>query len=487
MTMDEIKKNTNVISSEDGQNKCPKCGATDISVNSKTGKLRCNFCRFEFDSDIVEDKSPKDLEGIEIGAGASRIEADAQDQMTLKCQSCGAEVVIDTSSSTQAKCHWCRNTLSINNQIANGAVPDVILPFKVSKEDARSQIENFVGKRKFFAHPKFKQEFSTENINGVYLPYMIVDIKGHMDLAGEGQVTTRTYTVGSDDDKKTVHDVDVYKVARSFDIEIDDLTIESSSDKLDVSNNQKTNNIINAIMPFDTDKVVKYNSNYLKGYTSEKRDTNVEELEEICRLQGSDIARHSANSTLKKYDRGVRWDNEDFEISGQSWTAAYLPVWLYSYMQKKGDENILHYVAVNARTKETMGSVPINMGKLFLISAIIEFFGLIIAIMISMIPKNDSDYGWLFLLSGVIFFAVKYMRYRNAGARHTYESETKYEVKNSQASDKKIRSMRGVESSAMASANNNELKGSRVRLDKDKVLNKTMDIVDNIIDKTKED
>lgn len=27
----------------DGQNKCPKCGSTDISLNSKTGLLRCNF------------------------------------------------------------------------------------------------------------------------------------------------------------------------------------------------------------------------------------------------------------------------------------------------------------------------------------------------------------------------------------------------------------------------------------------------------------
>ena len=25
-----------------------KCGATDISLNVKTGKLRCNFCRHEF-------------------------------------------------------------------------------------------------------------------------------------------------------------------------------------------------------------------------------------------------------------------------------------------------------------------------------------------------------------------------------------------------------------------------------------------------------
>ena len=30
-----------------GQEKCPKCGSTDISMNKNTGKLRCNFCRHE--------------------------------------------------------------------------------------------------------------------------------------------------------------------------------------------------------------------------------------------------------------------------------------------------------------------------------------------------------------------------------------------------------------------------------------------------------
>lgn len=297
--MGESINKANTIAGNDGQNKCPKCGATDISVNPKTGKLRCNFCRFEFEPDLVENRKAQDLEGIEIGAGASKIEEDSQDIVTLKCQSCGAEVVIDTASSTQARCHWCRNTLSINNQIANGAVPDVILPFKVTKEEARDRIAGFVGRRKFFAHPRFRKEFTTENISGVYLPYMIVDMKAHVDLRGVGEETICEYTIGSDDNKKVVYDVDVYNVSRSFDIEIDDLTIESSSDKLDQSNRRKTNNIINSIMPFDTDNVVKYNSNYLRGYTSEKRDTNVEDLNDISRIQGSDIARYSANSSLK--------------------------------------------------------------------------------------------------------------------------------------------------------------------------------------------
>ena len=41
-------------SAKDGQNKCPKCGATDISLNESTGELRCNFCRYVFKPEILE-------------------------------------------------------------------------------------------------------------------------------------------------------------------------------------------------------------------------------------------------------------------------------------------------------------------------------------------------------------------------------------------------------------------------------------------------
>ena len=178
------------VGAKDGQNKCPKCGATDISLNVNTGKLRCNFCRHEFEPIKVEGLQTdiSKLEGQIIGSGAQDIVADTNDVVTFKCSSCGAEVVIDTASSTQARCHWCRNTLSINQQIPNGSVPDVVLPFQMKKDVAKKQIENFVGKRKFFAHPKFRQEFTTQNIMGVYFPYMVVDVNSHSRLVGQGSI-----------------------------------------------------------------------------------------------------------------------------------------------------------------------------------------------------------------------------------------------------------------------------------------------------------
>ena len=164
------------VGAKDGQNKCPKCGATDISLNVNNGHLRCNFCRYEFEQEKVEwlQEDISKLQGQVIASGASDIIADTNDVLTFKCSSCGAEVVIDTASSTQARCHWCRSTLSVNQQIPNGSIPDVVLPFKVTKDIAKGKIEEFVGKRKFFAHPKFKEEFTTQNIMGVYFPYMVI-------------------------------------------------------------------------------------------------------------------------------------------------------------------------------------------------------------------------------------------------------------------------------------------------------------------------
>lgn len=440
------------VDSRNGQEKCPKCGATDISLNINSGKLRCNFCRFEFEPlkiSGMQDDITK-LEGQVIGSGAQDIVFDTSDVVTLKCSSCGAEVVIDTASSTQARCHWCRNILSINEQIPNGSIPDVLLPFSVSKDDSKKQIEKFVGRRKFFAHPKFKQEFTTDNIMGVYFPYMVVDINSHAKLVGQGEHLIRRYTRGSGDDSRTYYDANLYNVEREFDLTIDGLTVESSAERLSNSSS-KTNNVINSIMPFDIENCVKFDSNYLKGYTSEKRDINIEQLSDLVNEQSRDIARFAANDTLEEYDRGVRWSSEELNIKGQQWKAAYLPVWLYSYQQVNGNKKLLHYVAVNARTKEVMGSVPIHMPKLLLVSAFIEILGIIAA------SNTDSDYSFIFLLTGIIYFLIIFIKYRNINARHKYETETKTNMSNLRKVDDFVTKKTGLTNSKINGVNNTSL------------------------------
>lgn len=354
---------------KDGQNHCPKCGATDIKQRPGTDLLICLFCRNEWHGEGVEEafglgEGLDDLKGTIIASGAQAIAADAKALMTFKCTGCGAEVTVNTQTNMTARCHWCRHVFGVNEQVANGAVPDAVLPFKVKKEHAVERIRQFVDKRKLFALKEFKEQFSPENVVGVYMPYMIVDGKCSADVVGQGEIETRRYTEGSGNNKKTYYDADVYDVDRHVDFTVDDLPLESSRErgKLDIKVN--TNNIINTILPFDVKNAVKWNASYLSGYTSEKRDSDVEALRPRLEDQLLSIARCEVEKSVARFDRGVRWESERLDVHGTRWVAMYLPVWLYSYQQP--GSKMLHYIAVNGRTGETMGSVPVQQWKLLL-------------------------------------------------------------------------------------------------------------------------
>jgi len=440
-------------SSNAGQNqhKCPMCGAPGISLNPATGMLKCGYCQNEVAPEKASGPGTdlSRLQGMIVGSGTQNVTEDAESIITLVCTSCGAEVVINIDESAHSRCHWCRNTLSVSQQISNGSVPDMVLPFYITKEAAQEEIQKFVNKRKFYAHPKFKQEFCTENIMGVYLPYMVVDINANATFKGHAEREIKKYTFN----KKTYYDADLYYVERKFDLQIEGLAIISSSDKL-AGSSDKTNNIINAIKPFDYENCIKWNASYLVGYASEKRDTDITDLKAPVDVKAKDIARYSSNRTLEEYDRGVRWEQEEFETKGQKWNAAYLPVWLYSYLQiKDTGENLLHYVAVNARTLKTMGSVPINQLRLLLVSSLIQLIATIIGLAIVFLGDDSSEIALILLIAGFVYYGIIYMRYRNTNERFEHEKETRTSINNVERSDVYIRRLKRQKNSVIKGAN----------------------------------
>lgn len=463
---------------KNGLNRCPYCGATDLDLNVKSGKLRCNYCRAMFENIKVNAHGGvEELDGITIGSGAEQIVPDEKTVMTFKCGACGAEVVVDTNEATSAKCHWCRHVLSVNDKVPNGAVPDIVLPFSLEKAVAENNINSFVKNRQFFAHPQFKKEFTTENVMGVYLPYMVIDVNGHVKLVGQAEHLVRSYTVKVGKHTQRRYDADLYDVERDFDLLVDDLTIEASRDKLDQNVLVNTNNVINAIMPFDTENCVAWDANFLRGFASEKRDTDVEDLRERVRTQVKDIARCRANTTMEFYGRGARWDKEELEVKGAKWKAAYLPVWLYSYLQDENGKKVLHYVAVNARTGETMGSVPIYKGKLLAISALVELVGIIVGtfLLITMetfeTDEGSVPIGLLGYAAGFIFYWAMKRHYRNMDKRHYHEAETKANMKNMKRKDQLVERRKGLSNSRMSDANNEVVCGAgNKKLDKMKKI-----------------
>jgi len=380
---DPVAIHTSAEELKDGLNRCPKCGSTDIRQKPGSDLLICLYCRNEWHGARVEEEfglgqGIAQLRGTVIASGAQNIAADVVSLMSFKCTGCGAEVVVNTESAMTARCHWCRHVFGVNEQVANGAVPDAVLPFHIKKDDAVARIRQFVGKRRMFALKAFKEQFTPENVISVYLPYMIIDGHTSVDVAGKAETETRRYTQGSGKNKTTYYDADVYQVQRHVDFTVDDLPLESSTQRGNLDTRANTNNIINTILPFDTKNAVKWNASYLVGVTSEKRNQDVEHLRPRLEDQLLSIARAQVAASVGRYDRGVRWEQERLSVHGTRWVAMYLPVWLYSYHQPGNNSSsnggMLHYIAVNGRTGETMGSVPVQQWKLILAALTVGSF-----------------------------------------------------------------------------------------------------------------
>jgi len=368
---DPVAIDTSATELRDGVNRCPKCGSTEVQHRQGSDRLICLYCRHQWAAARVEEafglgEGIAELRGVQIATGAKDIAADAASLRSFKCGGCGAEVVINTDTAMTARCHWCRHVLGVNEQIDNGAVPDAVLPFHIKKDDAVARIRQFVGKRRLFALKAFKDEFTPDNVVGVYLPYMVVDARGSADAAGLGEVETRRYTREEGKNKVTYYDADVWRVQRHVDFTVDDLTLESSAKRANLDTGSNTHNVINTILPFDTKNAVQWNASYLVGYTSEKRDRDVQHLMPRLQEQMLSIARAQMQPSVQHYDRGVRWERERIDVKGTRWVSMYLPVWLYSYHQPGRGGGLKHYIAVNGRTGETMGSVPVQQWKLLL-------------------------------------------------------------------------------------------------------------------------
>ena len=355
----------------DGLIRCPKCGASDVSIKPKTNTLMCAFCHNEWSEARLDDVMGLSvgidaLKGTTVATAASKIK-DTKALVTLKCTGCGAEVVIDTDHNLTARCHWCKHVLSLNNAIPNGAVPDGILPFTVTRQQAMDSIAGFVNERKTFALPAFSDEFRLENIMGVYLPYMTVDGNIAARLDGVGEVLTGQRRINNN--KQTEYFADSYTVVRTLDLVVDDVVVETASSKADINSEVSTNNIINAILPFEVKNIVRFNAGYLGDtYTSERRDMDVDHAEKFAADHFMTIGRGAVQESISGYTRGVRWEAEQIHVKGSRWTSVLLPVWLYGFVETRKGKQITHYIAVNGQSGATMGSVPINRKKAALLA-----------------------------------------------------------------------------------------------------------------------
>jgi len=345
--------------SANGVNRCVSCGSSDVSYDG--GGLVCAYCHHRWNTAVLADElhlsdGIENLVGTAILTGAEDI--DASSLVTVECSGCGAAVTINSETTLSATCHWCRQFLSLNDPVDNGAIPDAILPFIVAREEALDKMADYVNERATYASRTFMNDFETPTIRAVYLPYLVVDGNATVTLEGNAWVD-KGMAKESPYPQDCVYLTEEFAVVRETDLSIDDLAIEARMTRTKLYAAVSTVNIINAIQPFDVENAVRFNARYItEGVGFEKRDMEVSDAMGDAATLFATIARGYVNQTLTQYTGGTRWDTEETNVWGSRWVSMLLPVWLYVFEESSPSGPMMHYIAVNGRTGETEGSVP---------------------------------------------------------------------------------------------------------------------------------
>lgn len=342
------------------ENRCPSCKAS-IKFNAKLQKWKCDYCGSEFtleemqahsDNASGEKKNKKDAKTVD----------DNIEYVQYHCESCGAEIIAD-SETAATFCVYCGNTAILQSKLSGKFAPDLVIPFKKTKEEA---IEAFKGlsKGRPLMPKDFNNEQNIEKIRGIYIPFWLFDINNSGDIEMDA-TTTETWRVGDTRYTKTNY----YKVIRGGTMNYNKIPIDGST--------RFDNDIMNTIEPFDYNELVPYNHAYLSGFYAEKYDQDAKDVF----AEAADRSINSTKEILKNDTRlySTKIITKDTIVAKENNRYyALLPVWMVNVKYK----DKMHTFAMNAQTGEFIGNIPLNVGKAILYFSLI-FMGVVIFIILA--------------------------------------------------------------------------------------------------------
>lgn len=156
--MEEQVKNPLVI-------RCEYCGG-DQSFDIVKQKYVCAHCGAESSNaeKNAEFRHWKDLRHVSFMQNSDKVKSFA-------CPTCGAQTLASNEDAS-AKCPFCQNTM-IDAKFSGTEVPEVIIPFKITQEEAEKKLKDWISANK--SKPAAKAiEKNMHRFSGCYLPYHIV-------------------------------------------------------------------------------------------------------------------------------------------------------------------------------------------------------------------------------------------------------------------------------------------------------------------------
>jgi ribosomal protein S27E len=354
---------------------CPGCAA-DMQFDPATGGMKCPFCGATQALAPAAGGGgvrPHALEEF-LAGGAGKLQPLTGQALQVSCDGCGSVVAFEPPE-VAGLCPFCGAALVAQAKAADPLIaPDGLLPAKVPKEQALTEVRQWLQSR-WFAPDTLKRVARPEGIAGVYLPFWDYDADTASSYVGErGQHYWETeYYTETDSNgnsvqrSRQVQRTAWYPVSGQVARHFDGVLVGASRAVAEAK--------LNALEPWDLESLCPYEPAYLAGFKAQRYQLELGD--------GYEKAKVTMQKTIAEdVRRNIGGDEQRIEgIQTQYANAMFrhllLPVWIGAYrFQSK-----VYQVAVNARTGEVQGERPYSAAKIaLLVAAVMVIIGLLILV-----------------------------------------------------------------------------------------------------------
>lgn len=348
---------------------CPSCGGR-LQWDIEKQEFACSSCRAP--GKILSAESKVVEHPFENYAGRDAEQVVLPDQVTIICQSCGAQVFF-TGEQTAVFCPMCGSSqVSQDRQVA-GVPPDGIIPFRISAAQAQQNFHKWI-KSRWFAPNQIKKAYQVGKLDGMYLPYWTFDMEADAWYTGEGG-TRRQRT-----DKKgnTTIYIDWTSVSGSVSGGFDDIPVCASENRV--------NAVIDTVFPYSTSGgCVPYSSAYLSGFMAERYAVRADEaVEEAKAHVHAQMKKYAVQDIEHSYDE-ARVTTLDVEYRDLRYKHVLLPAWssAFSYRGKQ------YLYLINGETGKVGGQRPYSVWKI--LAAVLAGAALVAGVIFALEWNRESS------------------------------------------------------------------------------------------------
>ncbi|MBQ8591424.1 MAG: hypothetical protein IJ485_01565 [Lachnospiraceae bacterium] len=298
---------------------CRNCGG-NVVFSPEKQKMYCPYCEGE------------DCE-----------ESTVKPTTVTQCSNCGGEIQINEYTSS-SKCSYCGQHIVFDERVTGAYEPQLILPFKIGKEDAKKLMRDTFSK-KIFAPDSFLSEVKLNSMEGMYVPFWLYDYDTNYDYEGKG-TKVRVWRSGNTEYTETSY----YTIQRNMDVAFDKVPVDASFALND--------EIMDLMEPYKYGELIDFSPKYMSGFFGEIYNDTADNLESRAKQKAENDAEGLLKSSISGYTT-VTPIRKNLRMQKKGTHYTLFPVWLYMYTYR-GKTYRYH---VNGQTGKVIGTVPVSVAK----------------------------------------------------------------------------------------------------------------------------